>query len=96
VFDTRHYKRPVANGHQPVTRHAAAPHHHAATRTPPADADRRHWLLLIPIVLPLMTPLFNRLEPRVFGIPFFYWSQLSLAALSTAVMTMVYLTTRGR
>jgi hypothetical protein len=30
----------------------------------------------------------------VLGLPFFYWFQLSLAGLSTAVMTIVYLTTR--
>jgi hypothetical protein len=78
----------------PVRHRAAA--HHAATWVQPADADRRHWWLLLPILLPLATPLYNLDEPRLFGMPFFYWFQLSLAALSTAVMTAVHLTTRRR
>jgi hypothetical protein len=75
--------------------HRAAPHH-AAARVRRADADRRHWWLLLPALLPLVTPLYNRDEPRLFGMPFFYWFQLGLAALATAVMTTVYLVTRKR
>jgi hypothetical protein len=74
--------------------HRAAPHH--AARVPRADADRLHWWLLLPALLPLATPLYNRDEPRLFGMPFFYWFQLGLAALATAVMTTVYLVTRKR
>ena len=81
-------------GHSHASHRAIA--HHAADRDPPADADRLHWWLLFPVVLPLATPLYNRDEPRLVGMPFFYWFQLSLAALSTAVMTGVYLATRKR
>ena len=29
-----------------------------------------HWLLLVPILLPLCTPLYNRTNPQFFGLPF--------------------------
>jgi hypothetical protein len=32
-------------------------------------------LILIPAVINLSTPLYNRIEPQLFGIPFFYWFQ---------------------
>ncbi|MDT4987109.1 MAG: hypothetical protein QOI74_1203 [Micromonosporaceae bacterium] len=68
----------------------------AARRTQLPDASRHHWWLALPIVAPLMTPLFNRVDPRAFGIPFFYWSQLALAALSTLVISTVHLARRRR
>jgi len=42
----------------------------------------KYLLLLIPCVLALWAPLYNALEPQVFGIPFFYWLQLLLIPLS--------------
>ncbi len=65
-------------------------------RQPAPDASRRHWWLLVPVVLPLLTPLYNRVEPRLFGMPFFYWFQLGLAAVSTVVISVVHLTRRAR
>jgi Protein of unknown function (DUF3311) len=55
-----------------------------------------HWLLLLPIVLPLITPLYNRLDPRLFGLPFFYWCQLAFVFLDVGVITLVYQLTRRR
>jgi hypothetical protein len=54
-----------------------------------------HWLLLVPIVLPLWTPLFNRLDPRLLGIPFFYWGQLAMVFLAMLVIGVVHLLTRN-
>jgi uncharacterized membrane protein len=59
------------------------------------DASPLHWWLLVPVLLPLLTPLYNRVEPRLLGMPFFYWFQLGLAALSTLVISAVHLV-RGR
>ena len=38
-----------------------------------ADASPWHWLLFVPIVVPLLTPLYNRVEPALFGLPFYYY-----------------------
>lgn len=39
-------------------------------------------LLLVPCVLALATPFYNRDEPRLFGFPFFYWALFALVPLS--------------
>jgi hypothetical protein len=55
-----------------------------------------HWLLVIPAVMPLLLPLYNRVDPKLAGIPFFYWYQMGCAVLATAVISFVYLMTKGR
>jgi hypothetical protein len=62
----------------------------------PTDASAWHWLLWLPVMLPLITPLYNRIEPRWWGIPFFYWFQLSFVGLDIAVVTFVYQATKRR
>jgi uncharacterized protein DUF3311 len=73
-----------------------ASQHSARTRRRRADASHWHWLLFVPIVVPLLVPFYNRIEPTLFGLPFYYWSQLSFAALSGLVVAIVHLATRGR
>jgi hypothetical protein len=63
--------------------------------TEPGDRSRWHWLLAIPAVVPLLTPLYNRTEPRFAGIPFFYWAQLAFVGLVVGVVTLVYQATEG-
>lgn len=62
----------------------------------PKDSSAWHWLLWLPVLLPLITPVYNRVEPRWAGIPFFYWFQLSFVALDIAVVTFVYQATKRR
>ena len=62
----------------------------------PTDSSAWHWLLWLPVLLPLITPLYNRVEPRWAGIPFFYWFQLSFVGLDIAVVTFVYQATKRR
>jgi len=65
----------------------------------PRRSDRSPWnyLLLIPIVLPLLTFLYNHETPKLFGIPFFYWFQMLLAPLAVlATVSVFYLTRRAR
>ncbi|MFG1993560.1 DUF3311 domain-containing protein [Actinoplanes sp. NPDC048988] len=71
------------------------------TREP--DARRRtdrspwNWLLLIPIVVPVLTFIYNRDEPRLFGFPAFYWIQFLFILLGVGTTTIVYqMTKRGR
>ncbi|GAA3845887.1 hypothetical protein GCM10022226_81650 [Sphaerisporangium flaviroseum] len=58
----------------------------------PARSDRSpwNWLLLVPIVIPLLTPLYNAEEPRLFGFPLFYWLQLAFIILGVTATTIVY------
>jgi uncharacterized membrane protein len=69
-------------------------------RSPDAVAPQRsdrspwNWLLLIPIVVPLLVPLYNRVEPTLFGWPFFYWAQLAFVAVGVLTTVVVYRATR--
>ena len=62
----------------------------------PERSDRSpwNWLLLVPIVVPLLVPLYNRVEPTLFGWPFFYWFQLLLVGLGVLTTVIVYRATR--
>lgn len=52
---------------------------------------RKHvgWLLIVPVVVPLLPWLYNRRTPAIFGIPFFYWYQLLMVPLGSAVVWLV-------
>ncbi|WP_100498309.1 DUF3311 domain-containing protein [Geodermatophilus chilensis] len=62
----------------------------------PVRSDRSpwNWLLLVPIVVPLLVPLYNREEPTLFGWPFFYWMQLLFVGLGVLTTVVVYRATR--
>jgi uncharacterized membrane protein len=62
----------------------------------PRRSDRSpwNWLLLVPIVVPLLVPIFNRVEPTLFGWPFFYWFQLALVGVGVLTTVVVYRATR--
>jgi uncharacterized membrane protein YhaH (DUF805 family) len=70
----------------------------AETNPPPSqrrgDRSPWNWLLAVPVVVPLMTFLFNGNEPRLAGFPFFYWIQLVFIALGVVCTAIVYLMTR--
>ena len=63
---------------------------------PAARSDRSpwNWLLLIPIVLPVLTPFYNHLSPRLFGFPAFYWLQFLFILVGVATTVFVYRMTR--
>ncbi len=60
------------------------------------DASPWHWLLWVPIVVPLVPFLYNDLEPRLIGLPFYYWIQLAFAGLASAVIAVVHIATKDR
>jgi hypothetical protein len=63
--------------------------------TPPrSDRSPWNWLLLIPIVVPLLVPLYNSVSPTIGGWPRFYWLQLLFVVLGVATTSLVYLMTR--
>ena len=54
----------------------------------------RNWarlLFLIPFIVMLWVPSYNRLEPDLAGIPFFYWYQLLWILLGAAIVAIVYM-----
>jgi hypothetical protein len=48
-------------------------------------------LLVIPFLGVLWVPFYNRIEPTLAGIPFFYWYQLAWVVLGAVVVLAVYL-----
>ena len=68
----------------------------ATEQVAPHRSDRSpwNWLLLIPIVVPLLVPLYNVSGPTIFGWPRFYWLQLVFVALGVATTALVYRMTR--
>jgi ABC-type Fe3+ transport system permease subunit len=68
----------------------------ATEQVAPHRSDRSpwNWLLLIPIVVPLLVPLYNASGPTIFGWPSFYWLQLVFVALGVATTALVYRMTR--
>lgn len=51
----------------------------------------KYALLALPCALALAVPLYNRIEPTLFGFPFFFWAQLALIPLSALCILAVYL-----
>ena len=62
----------------------------------PQRSDRSpwNWLLLVPIVVPLLVPLYNSTDPTFLGWPRFYWLQLAFVVLGVATTALVYRMTR--
>ena len=52
-------------------------------------------LLLVPLVM-LITPWFNQDEPRVFGMPFFYWYQFAFVPIGVLCVALVYIKTKDK
>jgi Protein of unknown function (DUF3311) len=53
------------------------------------------WYLLfvIQFVAVLWPPFYNKLEPTLWGVPFFYWYQLACVIIGAVLTAIVYFTT---
>ena len=62
-------------------------------RAPMSRAKRAVWyvILFIPFFVAIWVPLFNRVEPSLFGIPFFYWFQFVWIIVAAVVTGLAYL-----
>ncbi len=60
-----------------------------------SDHSHWNWLLLIPLFATLYPPIYNRIKPALFDIPFFYWYQLAAILLSVIVTLLVFRKTRS-
>ncbi len=55
----------------------------------------KYLYLAAPAVLALATPLYNRIDPQLFGVPFFYWFQLLLVPVSAGGIYLYHRAARG-
>ncbi len=69
----------------------------ARTRAPQAKRQRgllAYWprfLFVIPVLVIMSVPFYNRAEPSLGGVPFFYWYQLAWILIGAAIVLIVYL-----
>jgi len=75
---------------------AASSHEETPAETRRSDRSHWNWLLIVPVVVPLLTLIYNRDEPRLAGFPAFYWIQLLMIPLSVLCTVLVYRGTRRR
>jgi hypothetical protein len=56
---------------------------------------KKGWyaLLLLQFVLALCVPYYNKVEPALAGIPFFYWYQLLMVLVGAVLTAIVYFAT---
>jgi len=60
-------------------------------RTPVRRFRPVHLLLLVPYLAVLWPPFYNRAQPEIAGVPYFYWYQMLWIVLGAAVLIPVYL-----
>jgi hypothetical protein len=53
-----------------------------------------HLLLLLPFVALLWVPFYDSVEPRVAGVPYFYWYQFLWVGIGAVLTAVVYFVTR--
>jgi hypothetical protein len=61
----------------------------------PTRATLWQLLLVVPFIATLWVPFYNSLEPRVFGIPYFYVYQFAWIPISVLLTVIVYFATRS-
>lgn len=59
-------------------------------RTPWPVRALVYALFLLVAVVSLWVPLYNRVEPSIAGIPFFYWFQIVWIVASAAAVAVAY------
>ncbi len=67
----------------------------ATSQAERSDHSPWNWLLLLPLLATLIPPLYNRVSPELFDIPFFYWYQLAAIAIGVISTIIVYRMTRS-
>ena len=78
----------------PTPRDGATGMAESTRRAERSDRSLWNWLLVIPLLATLYPPLYNRMEPLLFDIPFFYWYQLAAIAIGVTATLIVYLRSR--
>ena len=52
--------------------------------------------LALPFVAHVLVPTYNRIDPQLFGIPFFYWWQMAWIPCAALAILPVYLFEQAR
>lgn len=69
--------------------------HRSDNEEQPVAKKKLGWqgvaLLAVPCVAVLAVPFYNRINPELFGIPFFYWWQILWVPLSSVFLYLAYL-----
>lgn len=60
----------------------------------PREHSRLAWLLIVPFLALGWVPFYNRIEPTLFGVPFFYWFQFLWVLVTPALTYVVYARSR--
>ncbi len=63
----------------------------------PKKAERGSWwylLFAIQFIAVLYPPFFNKAEPTLLGLPYFYWYQLAWVLISAVLNAVIYVATR--
>lgn len=60
--------------------------------------QKRWWyaLLILPFIGTLIPSLYNRAAPALGGLPFFYWYQLLWIVVTSLLLGVVVIATRGK
>jgi hypothetical protein len=69
----------------------------AGTGRDAGSAIRWSWwnlLLALPLLM-LITPVYNKIEPRFLGLPLFYWFQFAFVFVGVATVAIVFAATRN-
>ena len=53
-----------------------------------------YLLLILPFIATLVPWIYNRAEPALFGMPFFYWYQLAWVVITAGLLALVVFLTR--
>ena len=98
VFEAPGRRRQPDDALAPPQIASKSPLPHEGRRRRPRARGLSRWnlLVVVAVVIPLLTPLYNRVQPRLFGLPFFYWSQMAFIGLAACVTTAVYQATKRR
>ena len=67
---------------------------------PSRGTSRALWILVLvllapAVVVPLLVPLYDQLDPTLFGFPFFFWFQFALILIAVSLTVPAYFVAQG-
>jgi hypothetical protein len=59
------------------------------------EKDVKYLWLIIPCLIAVAVPFYNTIEPKLSGVPFFFWFQLGLIPVSAFFIFLAYIGDRS-